>query len=141
MSPPTGRNPVKRIGRARGSGFTMVPDELIRDGVEEVGVNGLAVMVLLLSHSDGWETSAVDMSRQLGWGKNRRRCAEALAALRKAGRLVIRDHRYDDGHRVRQEYVVRADGGRFSDADREEWSKPVVLARNGCAETPAGDAE
>lgn len=142
MSPPGGHgNRVRRIGRARGNGFTLVPDDLMRHGIPEIGVNAFAVMVLLLSHSDGWETSAVEMTRQLGWRSNRRRCAAAIAALQKSGRLVVRDHVYDDGCRVRQEYVIRADGGRFSDAEREEWSQPVVLARKGCAETRAGDAE
>lgn len=144
MSPPAGRNPIRRIGRASGRGYTMVPNELIRHGVPEFGASGtnaFAVLVLLLSHSEGYPTSAVDMSRQLGWGKNRRRCTAALAALQKAGRLVIRDHVYEDGHRVRQEYVIRADGDRFSDAEREEWSRPLVLSRRGRAKTLAGDSE
>lgn len=122
----------------------MVPNELIRHGVSELGANGVnafAVLVLLLSHKEGYTTSAVEMSQQLGWGKNRRRCTEALAALQKAGRLVIRDHVYEDGHRRNQQYVIRDDGGRFSDAEREEWSRPVVLSRKGRVKTLVGDSE
>lgn len=114
----------------------MVPDDLIRDGIHEIGVNAFAVMTMLLSHSDRWETSAADMTARLRWGKNRQRCADALARLEKAGLLVIRDCLNEAGHRVTQEYIFNADARRFSDAEIDEWSRPVVHARSGCAETP-----
>lgn len=115
----------------------MVPNDLIREGIGEVGLNAFAVMAFLLSQSDGWETSAVDMARRFGWGTNRQRVREALASLEKAGWLVIRDHFWDDatddklkrGRGIRQEYVIRADGQRFSDAERAEWSRPQFVAR------------
>lgn len=140
MSPPAQRypahaNPVRRLGRA-GSGCTLIPDQLVRHGVAEFGANAFCVLAYLLSHSNGWETSCKQMSAQLGWGPNRQRCSAALRELEKCQRLVIRDHIYEDGARVRQEYVVHADGRRFTDVERQDWSRPIVLSRKSGGDTP-----
>lgn len=128
-----------------------MPDELIRHGVPEIKAEGLAVMVLLLSHADGWETSAVEMSHQLGWGANRRRVRDALERLVQARRLVIREHRRGGGGRLCQEYIFYSDARRFSEEECAMWAAPVVLPANGkgctglvqapCTKTVQGDAE
>lgn len=121
------RNPIRRLGGRPTRGCTLVPDELIRHGVPEIKAEGLAVMVLLLSHANGWETSAVEMSHQLGWGENRRRVRAALERLVKARRLVIREHRRDGGGRLCQEYIFHADARRFSEEEWTMWAAPIVL--------------
>jgi hypothetical protein len=142
-------NQVRRIGHASGTiGFTKIPNELIEQAAE-IGLSAFAVMVLLLRHRDGWETSAVDIARSLRWRTNRQRVREALAVLEKAGWLVIRDHFWADaageqlrrGFGLRQDYVVRADGRRFDDAEREEWSRPVLVPRKRTSGTGAGEPE
>jgi hypothetical protein len=134
----TRRNPIRRLGDAPRRDFTKVPNELARDGPRQLGPDGFALMVLLLSHADGWGTSAVDVSRQLGWGQNRQRAAAAFEMLAGDGRLVIREHRRDGGGCVRREYVFHADARRFADEEVEKWSVPIIVAGRGVHGNRAG---
>lgn len=128
MTKPMRRNPIRRIGHPPNRDFARVPNALLRNGVAEMGADGFAVLLLLLSHKDGFETSAVEIGNQMCWGKNQRRARMALDALVRARRLVIREHLRDGGGCVRREYIVHADARRLTDEEVTRWSVPIIVA-------------
>lgn len=129
------RNQIRVIGDSPRQGFTILSDELIRAGAHHhaLGSDGFVVMAFLLSWAVGpksrlWETSAADISEQLGWGQNRERARKALESAEKDGRLIRREYVRDGKSvRARYQYVVCAGGRKFADDERVEWSRPVVL--------------
>jgi hypothetical protein len=121
------RNPIRRIGAGPSQGFTRVPNQLVRQAIPTIGTDGFTVLVLLLSHECGWETSAAEIGRQFGWGRNRQRVSAALNRLVADRRLIIREHRRRGGGRVHQEYILWADGRQFSDSEVEQWSVPITV--------------
>ncbi|MGO9032215.1 hypothetical protein [Mycobacterium sp.] len=127
----SGRNPIHRIGSAPGRDYTKVANGLIRHGAAQLGPDAFTVLLLLLSHTDGWETSAVEISRQLLWGKNQRRARAALASLVIHSRLVIREYQRDGGGVVKREYVFFADGRQFTAEEVEKYSQPIIVAGRG----------
>lgn len=125
------RNPIHRIGDPPQRDYVRVPNDLARNGVINLGADAYVVLLLLLSHASGWETSAVAIGQQLGWGKNQRRARVALAKLADEHRLVIREHRKDAGGVVRREYVLYGDARRFTDEEVAKWSVPLLVAARG----------
>ncbi len=121
---PQHRNPILKLGNPSLRNHTKVPNELLRDGAAEMTSDGLTVLLFLMSHNNGWETSAVAITRQFGWGKNRDRAGNALQSIVKANRLVIREHQKPGGGRVRQEYIFKADGSKFTDVEMHQFSTP-----------------
>lgn len=118
------------------NGVTYICDELIREGAHRtrLGSDGFVAFTYLLSRANtdptkpDWETSASQINEQFGWGGNRERAANALAAAVKDKRLIIRSY-IRDGRIVpkRCSYVV-ADGGRqLTDLELAEYSKPILL--------------
>lgn len=124
----SGRNPIHRIGSAPGRDYTKVANELLRHGPAELGPDAFTVLLLLLSHAEGWETSAVEISRQLHWGKNQRRARAALASLAVHSRLVIREYQRESGGVVNREYVIFADGRKFTAEETEKYSQLIIVA-------------
>jgi hypothetical protein len=118
-------NPIRRLGDRPSAHFTQVPNAIVRDGT--IGSDAFRVLVLLLSHADGWTTSAGEISKRFGWGRNREKASAALDNLVAERRLIIREHRRDGGGRVRQEYIVNADGAQFTEEDIEKWSVPLIV--------------
>jgi hypothetical protein len=130
------RNPVHIVGRRIGQEYTAVPNDLIRRGVAELGLDAYAVLLLLMSHKEGYETSAVDLSARLGLGKNQTRAAKALTRLASARRLVIQPHRQAfAAANSWVAYVVRADGDRFTDEEIEKWSQAVLVVGRSSTKT------
>ena len=91
------RNPIHVIGEPIRKGVTWLSDELIRAGAHDdaLGSDGFVVVAYLLSrvsapHKPAWETSAVQISEQFGWGLNRERAKGALDRAVKDRRLLIR---------------------------------------------------
>jgi DNA-binding PadR family transcriptional regulator len=121
------RNPIRRIGDGPSQNFTRVANQLVRQAIPAIGTDGFTVLALLLSHERGWETSAAEIARQLGLGRNRQRVRAALDRLVADRRLIIREHRRHGGGRVRQEYILWADGRQFSDREVEQWSIPITV--------------
>lgn len=119
------RNTIHKLGKPPRGGYTAVPNDSIRDS--SLDEAAFRVFALLLSHECGWETSASAITQQLGWGKNRNRAGNALSALVKDRRLVIRDRVKASGGRVNQDYILYADGHRFTDAEHEIHSRTVVV--------------
>lgn len=114
----------------------MVSDELIRVGAHDraLGSDGLAVILLMLSRAStkagqrAWETSATQISEELGWGRNRERARAAIQRAEDDGRLVRRGYRRD-GQDVKQRcsYVVCAGGRRFTDEELVIVKEPIDL--------------
>ena len=132
---PQHRNPILKLGQPPHDGYTKVPDDLLRHGVAEMGGDAVLVLQYLMSQRAGWETSTVAIAAQFGWGDNRWRSARALKSLVKVNRLVIRDHMTLRNTRIRQQYIVKADGSKFTDAEMDEWSAPVIRPAKGCTES------
>jgi len=116
---------------------TWLSDELIRSGAHDdaLGSDGFVVMAFLLSCASSpgskrraWETSAVKLSEQFGWGLNRERAKRALDRAVKDNRLIVRGY-LRDGQLVQRRcsYVVCAGGRRFADHELLQWSTPIVL--------------
>ena len=131
------RNPIYVIpGGALRSGFTMLSDELIRVGAHDkaLGSDGFALVALLLSRaaSSGrpWETSAGQISKDLGWGANRQRAQRAIEKAAKDGRLIIREY-VRNGATVprKRAYVLCPGGRRFTDEERFHWDAPIEMQR------------
>lgn len=109
----------------------------MRECVPAIGTDGFTVLVLLLSHEDGWETSAVEIAQRLGWRQNQKRARAALGKLVADRRLIIREHRRHGGGLVHQEYIVRADGGQLTEREVERWSVPItVISGRGSRKSP-----
>ncbi|WP_208114569.1 hypothetical protein [Mycobacterium sp. BK086] len=126
------------IGDSPRQRFTVLCHDLIRAGAHDkaLGSDGFVVMAYLLSwgvhpHNRVWETSASEISRQLGWGSNRERARRALVAAEKDGRLIKR-HYFRDGALVerRHQYVVCAGGRKFEPEELLTYSQPIVLDSN-----------
>lgn len=131
------RNPILLVGDPVRQGFTLLSNELIRDGAKEdhLGADGLLVMAYLLSCATTpqsgkrvWETSAAQMSEVFGWPANRRRITKAVEAAKKDGRLLIREY-VRDGKVVprRCAYVVCVGGRKFTDGEASYHSAPIEL--------------
>lgn len=130
------RNPIHMFGEPLRNGFTMVSNELAREGAHDraLGSDGLAVIMLMLSRGSGtetqrvWETSATQISVELGWGLNRQRASAALKRAEDDGRLVKRSF-MRDGQIVRQRcaYVVCFGGRRFTDQELIIVREPIAL--------------
>ncbi|MGV0603930.1 hypothetical protein [Mycolicibacterium sp. XJ1904] len=130
------RNPIRVFGEPIRKGYTMVSDELIRAGAHDraLGSDGLAVLLLMLSRGTtragqkAWETSATQISEELGWGRNRERARAAIQRAEDDGRLVRRGFRRD-GQDVKQRcaYVVCASGRRFTDDELVIAKEPETL--------------
>lgn len=140
---PGRRSPIQVIGEPIRKGFTLLSDELIRDGAHEnaLGSDGFLVIAFMLScarapdsNRKAWETSPLALSEQFGWGRNRERAKRALDQAEKDHRLVIRRSVRDGkpvtpgGKPVTRKpvaYVVCAGGRRFTDAELQWWSRPI----------------
>jgi hypothetical protein len=129
------RNPIYVVpGGAPRSGFTVLSDELIRVGAHDkaLGSDGFALVALLLSRASttgtAWQTSAVQISEDLGWGMNRQRAQRAIERAVKDGRLVIREY-IRDGQLVarRRAYVLCPGGRRFTDEERLHYEDPIRM--------------
>lgn len=135
------RNPIYIVGDPVRQGFTLLSNELIREGGKDdaLGADGLLVMAYLLSCATPasgkrvWETSAAQMSDLFGWPRNRRRITKAIEAAKKDGRLLIREF-VRDGKPVprRCAYVVCAGGRRFTDGEAAYHSAPKELDSREC---------
>jgi hypothetical protein len=130
------RNPIQVFGDPIRKGYTVVSDELIRTGAHDqaLGSDGLAVILLMLSRAStragqrAWETSATQISEELGWGRNRERARAAIQRAEDDGRLVRRGFRRD-GQDVKQRcaYVICGGGRRFTDEELVIVKEPIVL--------------
>lgn len=130
------RYPIQVFGDPIRKGYTVVADELIRFGAHDraLGSDGLAVIMLMLSRAStradqpAWETSATQISVELGWGLNRDRASTAIQRAEDDGRLVRRGYRRD-GQDVKQRcaYVICAGGRRFTDDELAIAKEPIVL--------------
>jgi hypothetical protein len=130
------RNPIHVFGDPLRKGYTVVSDELIRAGAHDraLGSDGLAVVLLMLSRGTtragqrAWETSATQISEELGWGRNRERARAAIQRAEDDGRLVRRGFRRD-GQDVKQRcaYVICAGGRRFTDDELVLVKEPETL--------------
>lgn len=130
------RYPIQVHGGSIRTGYTMVSDELIRTGAHDraLGSDGLAVILLMVSRGTtrpgqrAWETSATDISEELGWGRNRERARAAIKRAEDDGRLVRRGFRRD-GQDVKQRcaYAVCAGGRRFTDEELAIVKEPIIL--------------
>src|SRR5205085_5373953 len=86
-----------------------------------------AVLLLLMSHRDGWQTSEKDVSEMFGWGRNRRRATRAFKWLMVDRRMVVREHRRDGAKGyTNREYIFHADGHRMTVEEIEKWSAPCT---------------
>ncbi|MFA1705517.1 hypothetical protein ACDT10_21705 [Mycobacterium intracellulare] len=130
------RYPIQVFGDPIRKGYTVVSDELIRAGAHDqaLGSDGLAVILLLLSRGStkagqrAWETSATQISDELGWGRNRERARLAIQRAEDDGRLVRRGFTRD-GQDVKQRYtfVICAGGRRFTDEELIIVKEPITL--------------
>ncbi|KQH76374.1 hypothetical protein AO501_09850 [Mycobacterium gordonae] len=130
------RYPIQVFGDPIRKGYTVVADELIRFGAHDraLGSDGLAVILLMLSRGTtradqpAWETSASQISEELGWGRNRERASAAIQRAEDDGRLVRRGF-IRDGVDVKQRcaYVICAGGRRFTDEELVIVKEPIVL--------------
>jgi hypothetical protein len=130
------RYPIEVLGDPIRKGYTVVADELIRVGAHDqvLGSDGLAVILLMLSRGTtragqrAWETSATQISEELGWGRNRERATAAIQRAEDDGRLVRRGFTRD-GEDVKQRctYVICAGGRRFTDEELVIAKEPIVL--------------
>lgn len=131
------RNPILLVGDPVRQGFTLLSNDLIREGGHDkaLGADGLLVMAYLLSCATApgagkrvWETSAAQMSELFGWPANRRRIAKAIEAAKKDGRLLIREY-VRNGVLVprRCAYVVCVGGRKFTDGETSYYSAPIEL--------------
>ena len=129
------RNPVVLVGERPRTGFTMVGDELIRDGGhrDALGPDGYLILSYLLSCASApredqrhWETSVRAMADKFGMGRDRVRAA--LDRAGKDGRLVVREYLLDGRLAPnRCAYVVCAGGRRFTEEELLHWSRPAEL--------------
>ena len=134
------RNPIQVFGDPVRKGYTVVADELIRFGAHDraLGSDGLAVVLLMLSRASikadqkAWETSATQISVELGWGLNRDRARAAIQRAEDDGRLVRRGYTRD-GQDVKQRcaYVICSGGRRFTDEELVIAKEPIVLPSKG----------
>ncbi len=133
------RNPIQVFGDPLRRGYTVVSDELIRIGAHDkaLGSDGLAVVLLMLSRAStkagqrAWETSATQISEELGWGRNRERARAAIQRAEDDGRLVRRGFTRDDQNvKQRCAYVICAGGRRFTDEEVVIAKVPIVLPSN-----------
>lgn len=130
------RYPIHVFGEPVRRGYTVISDELIRVGAHHrnVGSDGLALIALLLSRASvrpgqkAWETSAKQISEELGWGRNRDRARAAIDKCIEKGRLVKRTY-VRDGQEVQQRcaYVVCYGGRAFTDEELLVLKEPIVL--------------
>lgn len=130
------RYPIQVFGDPIRKGYTVVADELIRVGAHDqvLGSDGLAVILLMLSRGTtrtgqrAWETSATQISEELGWGRNRERASAAIQRAEDDRRLVRRGFTRD-GQDVKQRcaYVICAGGRRFTDEELIIAKEPIVL--------------
>ena len=130
------RYPIHVFGEPVRKGYTVVSDDLIRVGAHHraLGSDGLAVILLMLSRAStnpdhkAWETSATQISVELGWGANRDRASTAIKRGEDDGRLVKRSF-IRDGQLVRQRcaYVVAAGGRKFTDEELIILKEPIPL--------------
>lgn len=130
------RYPIHVHGGPLRKGYTVISDELIRVGAHDraLGSDGLAVILLMLSRASTnpgqkpWETSATQISVELGWGLNRDRASTAIKRAEDDGRLVKRSF-IRDGQLVRQRcaYVVCAGGRKFTDEELVIVKEPIPL--------------
>jgi hypothetical protein len=104
---------------------------------DALGSDGFVVIAWMLSSASApnsnkrvWETSAAEISEQLGWGSNRERAKRAIARAEKDNRLLIRGYMRDgrelDRDRYRA-YVVCAGGRQFTDEEQSRLSRPIAL--------------
>lgn len=131
------RNPIQFIGEPAKTGYTVLADDLIRDGAHEdaLGADGFAVMAFLVSWASStnsnrrpWETSPLHLSQTFGWSANRERANKAIARAVKDRRLIVRRY-VREGQEVarRCAYLVCAGGRQFTDAEIGQWSRPIEL--------------
>lgn len=132
------RNPIILVGDPMRQGFTVLANDLIREGGQDqaLGADGFLVMAYLLSCATPagsgkrvWETSAAQMAEVFGWPANRRRITKAIEAAKKDGRLLVREY-VRDGVAVprRCAYVVCAGGRKFTDGEASYHSAPIELS-------------
>lgn len=132
------RNPIYLVGDPIKQGFTLLSNELIREGAKgsALGADGFLVMAYLLSCATPsgaskrvWETSAAQMSEVFGWPANRRRITKAIEAAKDDGRLLVREY-IRDGKIVprRCAYMVCVGGRKFTDAEKAFYEAPYELS-------------
>jgi hypothetical protein len=118
----SGRNPIRKIGEPMGNGHVRLPNDVVRQCGSTIGLDGLGVLAYLMTHEQGWETSAAEIAESLGWGGNRKRVAAAIKALVAHRRMILREHYRESGGHKFTEYVLRLDGGQVTEDEIEKWS-------------------
>jgi hypothetical protein len=124
------RNTIHKVGKPTTEGHVRVSNDLVRQTVAslgERGANAFAVLVFLMSHEHGWQTSLADISTAFKWGSNCNRARLAFDALIADRRLIIRQYVRAGGGNRHQDYFIRADGGQFADDEIEKYSTPIEL--------------
>lgn len=131
------RNPILLVGEPVRQGFTLLSNELIREGANDkaLGADGLLVMAYLLSCATpsgsgkrAWETSAAQMAEVFGWPANRRRITKAIESAKKDGRLLVREYARNGVPVPRRcAYVVCVGGRKFTDGEASYHSAPIEL--------------
>lgn len=116
------RNPIKRHGEVPSDRFVMVPNDVARD--PELTSRGARVLLVLLSHADGWEVSQRSLSEDL-------RCKRsvidgALQDLVKAQYLAVTRYQKHNGQRAYETYHVSVNG-KFTAAEAAEYNRTIVL--------------
>jgi hypothetical protein len=116
------RNPIKRHGDRPADKFVMIPNAVARD--PELTTRGARVLLLLLSHVDGYEVSQRSMAEQLEC--KRTVIDGALQDLVKARYIAVTRYRKHNGQRAYETYHVNV-GGKFTDAEIAMYDNVVDL--------------
>ncbi len=114
------RNPIKLVATGPGGDFFMlIPNELARD--VELSHTARSVVLLLLSHADGYEVSAKSIAAEMG--RDRAAISKALDELDARRWLAIRH--LPGGNR--REYLLHV-SRRFTEAEHAELTHQPTLA-------------
>ena len=116
------RSPIKRHGTTPPDQFVMIPNKVARD--PELSTRGARVLLLMLSHTDGYEVSVRSMSEQLGC--QRTVINGALEDLVNARYVAITRCRKHNGRRAYDTYHVNIDG-KFAEDEHAEHHRVVSL--------------
>jgi hypothetical protein len=126
-------HPIHVVGDRPRGGYFYLCDELVRNGIRELGSDGFTALAYLVSRAGTangkpFQTSPTRMSEDFGWGSNRERARAALAAVEKAHRMVRRPLVRDGKElKTRWDYMIAVGGRRLTDWELTEYSKATVL--------------
>lgn len=116
------RNPIKRHGQNPTEHFTMVPNEMFREGALTAYAVHLALYIR--SHADGFEISQRSLANNL---KIRHETVRKyLRELTASGWLAISEYKTANGKRAYEEYHVHA-ARRFTDDEMTRYNRTVIL--------------